>query len=231
LLSADQAKYHYHVVHKNHVKSLNFLVENTPFSQKTLEELIVMHRPDVTTGVYGKEENAIYHHAAQCYNHLFSWLSIRPGGAKPSKAFKHAVGLHFGEWERFIKLWRGSCRGMYGSGYMWLIDNQFEWQIVPSYGAGTPVGIKGVTPLLCLDLWEHAYCKDFSNDVDAYVKAWMEVANWEFVLEMEKQGHTLAMETVSSELKDVPKDLTKEEHKQLTNDMREAKLFRSYKVK
>jgi len=177
----SRATYHYEHIHKHHVKHLNYLVSGTPFEKLPLEQIIAANRPAHNTGAYGKDENPLFHHASQVYNHNFAWLCMSPTPTIPSRTLVNAICLHFKSGDHFKRKWINTCRGVFGNGYMWLVEKDLEWHIVPSFGAGSPIGLSGVTPLLCMDLWEHAYLQDYGVDRHSYALNWMRAINWNFV--------------------------------------------------
>lgn len=105
-----------------------------------------------------------------------------PDGKRPSKWMMNQLDLHFGGFERFQKLWIHHCTSIFGQGWVWLIDNDGHLEIATSFNAGNPVGTfllffsrhlhgftvgrRGVSPLLLIDMWEHAYVMDYGNNVE-----------------------------------------------------------------
>jgi len=68
-----------------------------------------------------------------------------------------------------------------GSGYTWLVDNEGQWEIMNTYNTQSPLSMPGITPLLVLDLWEHAYHGDYEDRRAEYIENWWKVVNWNFV--------------------------------------------------
>jgi len=174
VFSAKAAKEHFDVVNRNYVVNLNLKLEGHPSEERPLEEIVVMNQR--------YSENAlVYNHAATVYNHLFMWLSICPGGQAMTPWFQNIIETHFGTVERLRQLWLGSCKTVKGSGWTWLIDNDGELEIFHSINSGNPLGLDSTTPLLVIDLWEHAYIMDYGNNVVDYVNNWWKAVNWGFV--------------------------------------------------
>lgn len=68
-----------------------------------------------------------------------------------------------------------------GSGYTWLVDNEGQWEIMNTFNTQSPLAMPGVTPLLVLDVWEHAYHGDYEDRRQEYIENWWKVVDWEYV--------------------------------------------------
>ena len=102
------------------------------------------------------------------------------GGGEPSGALAHAINNRFGDLAGFRDAFKNSALGQFGSGWTWLVRTAQGVDIVSTGNAETPL-TDGVTPLLTLDVWEHAYYLDYQNKRDAYVNAFLtHLINWDF---------------------------------------------------
>ena len=168
-ISSETLDYHYGKHHAGYVKKLNAAIEGTAHADKSLEELVA---------VGGK----LFNNAAQVWNHTFYWNSMSPsGGGAPTGDLAAAINAAFGSFDAFQTEFGAAAGGRFGSGWAWLVtDAAGKLSIVTTPNAETPLTDDGVTPLLTCDVWEHAYYVDYRNDRGGYVKAWWNLANWDF---------------------------------------------------
>jgi Fe-Mn family superoxide dismutase len=108
------------------------------------------------------------------------------GGGKPSGTIAKKIDEDFGSYEDFAKEFKAAGGGQFGSGWAWLVLKDGKLGIRKTPNAETPVTEDGATPLLTMDVWEHAYYIDYRNDRGAYVDAFFDVANWDFAAEQFK---------------------------------------------
>jgi Fe-Mn family superoxide dismutase len=135
----------------------------------------------IMTGAHEAGEAAVFNNAAQAWNHSFLWHSMSPdGGGEPTGALADAINARFGKLEKFRAEFKAAALGQFGSGWAWLVHTAGGLDIVTTGNADTPL-VDGATPLLTLDVWEHAYYLDYQNKRDTYVDAFLgELINWEF---------------------------------------------------
>ncbi len=124
----------------------------------------------------------MFNNAAQIWNHTFYWHSLSPnGGGAPEGAIGEAIDSSFGSFDAFKEAFNESAGGNFGSGWTWLVQNaDGGLAIVNTSNAETPLTQDGVTPLLTVDVWEHAYYIDYRNARPAYMDAFWNLVNWEF---------------------------------------------------
>lgn len=174
VISAQTIGFHYGRHHKGYVDNLNRLVTGTPLADASLE--------DVVRATAGKaDQAAIFNNAAQVWNHTFYWKSLRPGGGgKPGAALAQAIDASFGSFEAFRKEFAQVTVSQFGSGWGWLVNAGGTLKIVKTGNAETPL-TQGMTPLLTLDVWEHAYYLDYQNRRADYVNAVLDrLVDWGF---------------------------------------------------
>ncbi len=175
VISATTLGFHYGKHHKAYVDNLNKLVPGTPFADLSLEEIV--------RATAGKpEQAAIFNNAAQTWNHTFYWRSMRAGGGgKPPAALAKAIDESFGSFDEFRKQFAQVTTSQFGSGWGWLVrDTGGKLKVVKTPAAETPL-TQGATPLLTIDIWEHAYYLDYQNRRADYVNAVIDrLLNWEF---------------------------------------------------
>jgi Fe-Mn family superoxide dismutase len=174
VLSAKTISFHYGKHHKAYVDNANKLVAGTDLAKLALGELVI-------TAAGKKESAALFNNAAQVFNHTFYWNSMKPGGGgKPAGKLAAAIEKDFGSFDTFAADFSGAALTQFGSGWAWLVTDGAKLSVVKTANADTPI-VRGLTPLLAIDVWEHAYYLDYQNRRADYVKAWLEsLANWDF---------------------------------------------------
>jgi superoxide dismutase, Fe-Mn family len=175
IISARTMSFHYGKHHAAYVDTLNHLVEGTAFAGRSLEEVIVQTAND-------PKAVAIFHNAAQAWNHAFYWSSMcAKGGGEPEGNLRDAIQHDFGSFKDFRAAFTRAATAEFGSGWVWLIEsNGGTLEIAATDNAGTPLA-QGHKPLITLDVWEHAYYLDFQNRRPGYVAAWLDkLINWDF---------------------------------------------------
>jgi Fe-Mn family superoxide dismutase len=168
-ISVETIEYHYGKHHQTYVTNLNNLVPGTEFEGLSLEEIVK------------KSSGGIFNNAAQIWNHTFYWNSLSPnGGGAPTGALAEAIDAAFGSFDKFKEELTKSAVTTFGSGWAWLVKNaDGSLAIVSTSNAATPL-TTGQTPLLTVDVWEHAYYIDFRNLRPKYLEAFWALVNWEF---------------------------------------------------
>lgn len=169
-ISAETLQYHYGKHHAAYVDKLNGLVKGTQFENASLEEIIK------------NGDGAIFNNAAQVWNHSFYWNCLSPnGGGEPAGALGSAIKEFFGDFGNFKEKFSAAALGNFGSGWTWLVKTpEGVLEIVNSDDAGNPM-TEGNQPLLTCDVWEHAYYIDYRNARPAYLDAFWNLVNWDFV--------------------------------------------------
>ena len=169
-ISAETLDYHYGKHHNAYVVNLNNMVADTDMADMSLEEIVM------------NSDGGIFNNAAQVWNHTFYWNCLSPnGGGAATGAIADAIESTFGSFAEFKQAYTDACITNFGSGWTWLVKNsEGKLAIVKTSNAGCPL-TDGVTPLLTCDVWEHAYYVDYRNARPAYVDAFWNLVNWDFV--------------------------------------------------
>jgi Fe-Mn family superoxide dismutase len=172
-ISAETLDFHYGKHHNTYVTKLNGLVEGTDLANKSLEEIVKT------------SSGGIFNNAAQIWNHTFYWNSLSPnGGGAATGAVADAINAAFGSFEEFQAKFNDSAVNNFGSSWTWLVKKaDGSLDIVNTSNAGTPITEEGVTPLITVDLWEHAYYIDYRNVRPDYLKGFWALVNWDFANE------------------------------------------------
>lgn len=175
VISANTLSFHYGKHHKAYVDNLNNLVKGTEYESMDLSALIreVADHP---------EKIGIFNNAAQVWNHAFYWSGLSRNGARvPSGKLAQLIDEGFGSFDAMkIKLAEAAV-GQFGSGWAWLVqDKAGKLQVTKTGNAGVPF-TQGLTPLITVDVWEHAYYLDYQNRRADYVKAVIDqLIDWDF---------------------------------------------------
>ena len=169
-ISAETIEYHYGRHHRAYVTNLNNLTEGKPEASQSLEDLIK------TT------EGGLFNNAAQVWNHTFYWNCLSPnGGGAPSGDAAAAINQLSGGFDAFKQAFGASAAGNFGSGWTWVVkDASGALSIENTSNAGCPIR-DGKTPILTIDVWEHAYYIDYRNARPDYIGAFWNLVNWDFV--------------------------------------------------
>jgi Fe-Mn family superoxide dismutase len=164
--------------HNTYVTKLNeALAGHADLQSKSLEELLTgfAKLPDAVKG-------AVRNHAGGHHNHSLFWTSLSPsGGGTPGGAAGDAIAGAFGDFGKFQEKFSASAAGLFGSGWCWLVkgaDGKLAIKNTPNQDS--PL-MDGATPILGLDVWEHAYYLHYQNRRPDYIKAWWNVVNWDEV--------------------------------------------------
>ena len=169
-ISKETLEFHYGKHHQTYVTNLNNLIKGTEFEDASLEDIIM------------KSSGGLFNNAAQIWNHSFYWNCLSPnGGGEPTGALADAINSAFGSFASFKEEFSKTSITTFGSGWGWLVKNSDgSLALASTSNAGTPM-TEGQTALLTCDVWEHAYYIDFRNARPAYLEAFWNLVNWDFV--------------------------------------------------
>ncbi|MBX3723446.1 MAG: superoxide dismutase [Turneriella sp.] len=175
VISAKTLEFHYGKHHAGYVTKLAKLIEGTDLEGESLEDIIRKTASD-------KTNVATFNNAAQIWNHSFYWRSLSPkGGGKPSGAIADLIDKSFGSYEKFREAFASAAARQFGSGWAWLVKEATGLRILTTTNAETPLVMPGVTALLTIDVWEHAYYLDYQNLRRTYIDGVIDrLLNWEF---------------------------------------------------
>lgn len=172
-ISADIMRLHHTKHHQTYVDKLNQAVQGTSVENAPLEELLQDFNalpPEIRT--------AVRNNGGGHWNHSQFWQWMSPdGGGQPTGALLEAIETEYGDFQSFVDEFTTQATGVFGSGWCWLLD---DMKITTTANQDTPI-TDGQTPILGLDVWEHAYYLDYKNKRDDYIAAWWDVVNWQRV--------------------------------------------------
>lgn len=171
-ISAETLEYHYWKHHQTYVDNLNKLITWTEFENKNLEEII-------------KSSNTwIFNNASQVWNHTFYWNCLTPNSSKtPNWKIFQLINDNFWSFEAFKEEFSTKAVSNFGSWWTWLVKKEnWSLEIINTSNANNPLTTSD-TPLLVIDVWEHAYYVDVRNARAKYVENFWNLVNWDFVEE------------------------------------------------
>ena len=177
-IDAKTMEIHHDKHHGGYVKKLNAAVEGTPHADMSIEDLMKDVGSSTATGV---RNNGGGH-----YNHSLFWKVLSPdGGGQPSGELASAIDSAFGSYDAFKEKFADAAGTRFGSGWAWLIvDDSGSLKITSTPNQDNPLmdvaETKG-TPILGLDVWEHAYYLNYQNKRPEYISAFWNVVNWDQV--------------------------------------------------
>ncbi|EMS4001612.1 superoxide dismutase [Listeria monocytogenes] len=166
---------HYTKHHNTYVTKLNEAVAGHPeLASKSAEELVT-NLDSVPEAIRG----AVRNHGGGHANHTLFWSILSPnGGGAPTGNLKAAIESEFGTFDEFKEKFNAAAAARFGSGWAWLVVNDGKLEIVSTANQDSPLS-DGKTPVLGLDVWEHAYYLKFQNRRPEYIDTFWNVINWD----------------------------------------------------
>ncbi|HAM0997850.1 TPA: superoxide dismutase [Listeria monocytogenes] len=166
---------HYTKHHNTYVTKLNEAVAGHPeLASKSVEELVA-NLDSVPEDI----RSAVRNHGGGHANHTLFWSILSPnGGGAPTGNLKAAIESEFGTFDEFKEKFNAAAAARFGSGWAWLVVNDGKLEIVSTANQDSPLS-DGKTPVLGLDVWEHAYYLKFQNRRPEYIDTFWNVINWD----------------------------------------------------
>ncbi len=173
-ISKQTLEFHHGKHHNTYVTKLNEMIEGTDLQDKSLEEIVKASAKDASKA-------GIFNNAAQVWNHTFYWNSMSPnGGGEPTGAIAEKINADFGSYEAFANEFKNAGATQFGSGWAWLVLDGGKLKVTKTPNADMPL-VHGQTPILTMDVWEHAYYLDYQNRRPDYMGAFLgNLVNWDF---------------------------------------------------
>ncbi|WP_227140485.1 superoxide dismutase [Enterococcus lactis] len=168
---------HHDKHHNTYVTNLNAAIEKYPeLGEKTVEELL-SDMDAVPTDI----KTAVRNNGGGHANHSFFWeIMASNAGGEPTGAIKEAINEAFGDFSSFKEEFKKAAAGRFGSGWAWLVMENGKLAITSTANQDSPL-MEGKTPILGLDVWEHAYYLKYKNVRPDYIAAFWNVINWDEV--------------------------------------------------
>jgi Fe-Mn family superoxide dismutase len=173
-MSAKTFEFHYGKHHAAYVTNLNNLTKDTPMADMSIEEVV--------KASFGDPSKAgVFNNAAQVWNHTFFWKSMKPnGGGTPTGELAEKINAAFGSFDKFKEEFKTAATTQFGSGWAWLVNDGGTLKVTKTGNAENPL-VHGQTPLITLDVWEHAYYLDFQNRRPDFISTYLDsLVNWDF---------------------------------------------------
>ncbi len=180
VIDAKTMEVHHDKHHATYVNNLNKAVENYPeWASKSIEDLMI-HLKEVPEEI----RTAVRNNGGGHYNHSLFWKMMAPVGTTELKgALLDKINESFGSFDEFKKQFAAAATGRFGSGWAWLVVDGDKLAVVSSANQDCPLS-EGKKPILCLDVWEHAYYLKYQNRRADYVDNFFQVVNWDYVAEL-----------------------------------------------
>ena len=175
-IDAQTMQIHHGKHHQTYVDKLNAAVDGTDLADKDVEAILrdFSKVPD-------KVKGAVRNHGGGHANHSLFWTIMGPGGGgKPNGDLASAIDSSFGSFDTFKEKFAEAAAGVFGSGWAWLLVSGGKLEIAGRPNQDSPL-MDGLTPILGLDVWEHAYYLKYQNRRPEYIGAWWNVVNWDEV--------------------------------------------------
>jgi len=184
-IDAQTMEIHHTKHHQGYVNNLNKALEGYPELQnKSIEELLrgINEIPEAI-------RTAVRNNGGGHANHSLFWTIMKPnGGGEPSGELAEAIKATFGSFEAFKEKFSAEAAGRFGSGWAWLVvDENGKLQVYSTPNQDSPY-MQGHTPILGLDVWEHAYYLKYQNRRAEYIQNWWNVVNWDQVAQYYKEA-------------------------------------------
>lgn len=177
-IDAKTMEIHHTKHHQAYTTNLNNALENSPLKGKTIEE--ILKNLDL-------EQKALRNNAGGFYNHNLFWETLSPTKSEPSAELSQAIEQSFGSFENFKAEFTKAAMSQFGSGWAWLcVSGDKKLSICATANQDNPLMPNGCgnTPILGLDVWEHAYYLNYQNRRADYIEAFFNIINWAKVSEL-----------------------------------------------
>jgi Fe-Mn family superoxide dismutase len=169
---------HHDKHHQAYVTNANKALEGTEWADKPVEEVL-----QNLSAIPDDKRNAVRNNAGGHYNHSLFWEWMSPdGGGEPDGDLRSAIEAAFGSFDDFKDKLKAAGVGQFGSGWAWLVHDGSGLAVVSTPNQDSPIS-NGQTPLVGVDVWEHAYYLKYQNRRPDYLDAWWNVVNWPKVAE------------------------------------------------
>jgi Fe-Mn family superoxide dismutase len=175
-IDARTMEIHHSKHHQTYITNLNAAIAGTDLEGKTIEEIMLLC----------KDKPAVRNNGGGFWNHNLFWEIMAPNkGGQPSGELADAINTTFGSFQSFKDEFAKAGATRFGSGWAWLCVTNGKLEVCSTANQDNPLMGEGCngTPILCMDVWEHAYYLHYQNRRPDYIQAFFNVINWEVVAE------------------------------------------------
>ncbi|MGN6275367.1 MAG: superoxide dismutase [Solirubrobacterales bacterium] len=177
-IDEETMRIHHDKHHQAYVDKANAALEGTEWADRDVEDVLRN-----LSSLPGDKQAAVRNNAGGHYNHTLFWQMMSPdGGGEPSGELASAIGETFGSFDSFKEEFKNAGIARFGSGWAWLVKDNDGLAVVSTPNQDSPIS-DGSTPLLGVDVWEHAYYLKYQNKRPEYLDAFWNVVNWDYVAE------------------------------------------------
>ncbi|HEY1359163.1 MAG TPA: superoxide dismutase [Thermoleophilaceae bacterium] len=177
-IDAQTMQIHHDKHHQAYVDKVNAALEGTEFADQSIEGVIAN-----LSEIPEDKRKAVRNNGGGHLNHTLFWESMSPdGGGEPEGELAEAISNEFGSFDDFKAKMKDAGVNQFGSGWAWLVQNDSGLAVVSTANQDNPL-TDGATPLLGVDVWEHAYYLKYQNKRPDYLDAWWNTVNWAKVAE------------------------------------------------
>jgi Fe-Mn family superoxide dismutase len=169
---------HHDKHHQAYVDKANAALEDTDWADKPIEDVLKS-----LDSLPSDKQGAVRNNGGGHYNHSLFWESMSPnGGGEPGGALAEAINSAFGSFDDLKTKMKETGVNQFGSGWSWLVHDGSGLAVVGSANQDNPIS-QGQTPLVGVDVWEHAYYLKYQNKRPDYIDAWFNTVDWAKVAE------------------------------------------------
>lgn len=175
-IDAKTMEIHHTKHHQAYIDKLNAAIAGTEWESMPVEDLLRSFN-----GLPEDKKPAVRNHGGGHANHSLFWTILAPGaGGSPGGDLAEAIHSAFGSFDAFQEKFSAAAAGQFGSGWAWLTVQNGTLEVIAKPNQDSPL-MEGKTPILGLDVWEHAYYLNYQNKRPDYIKAFWNVVNWQEV--------------------------------------------------
>jgi len=174
-IDAKTMEIHHTKHHKTYIDKYNAAVKDTELDGKDVHEVL----KDLNS-VPEKIRTAVRNHGGGYVNHALFWKILSPKSGEPTGKLKDAIVSTFGSFDKFKEEFANAAATVFGSGWAWLVVDNGKLAVMKTPNQDSPLS-DGKTPILGLDVWEHAYYLKYQNKRPDYISAFWNVVNWDEV--------------------------------------------------
>lgn len=176
-LCKEIMEFHHDKHYKTYVDNLNGILTDFPKLQDTTLEHLLIHLKDLPADI----QTGIRNNGGGVYNHQLYFRCMQGNGfAMPEGELANAIHRDFESYDNFCRVMTNAAVKQFGSGYAWLVCEKGKLSVVSTANQDTPI-TDSQKPILCIDVWEHAYYLQYQNRRADYVANWLNLINWEYV--------------------------------------------------